>query len=481
MTEIIKTDLAVMGSGATGLAAALTAAEGGIKVMLFEKQRSLGGTSNFFHGTFAVESMMQRERYIAYSRDEAFKNIMEYSHYRANPRLVRAIVDESASTISWLQKQGVEFTDATTNMPHMPRTYHVVRGNGESLVKALSLRAKEKGVEIKPATPVKRLLKGAEKISGVIVEKEGEDAQVQAGAVVIASGGYANHKEWIKKYSGYDLGINVIPIGNIEKMGDGIRLAWEAGAAEEGMGVLHMLRIGPVGPAFGQAGSLELPALQPDLWVNPQGERFCNEGIAFYDTSLGNANARHKEGYTYSLFDDTVIQRLHEKGIVRSISTEYPPGTWPADFDNVFNLALENGAGEVFSAGSPGELAVKMGIDPEVLKTTVEEYNGFCARGHDDLFAKDPQYLWPLKGKRFFAMKTHTAFLGTLGGIKINHKMEVMDKKGKPIPGLYAGGNDTGGMWGDSYCMDLSSGASSALALNSGRIAAKNALAYLSK
>ena len=57
-----KADVAVIGSGATGLAAAVTLAEGGAKVIVFEKQRSLGGTSNFFQGTFAVESALQRER-----------------------------------------------------------------------------------------------------------------------------------------------------------------------------------------------------------------------------------------------------------------------------------------------------------------------------------------------------------------------------------------------------------------------------------
>ncbi len=160
-----QTDIVVIGSGAAGLAAALTAAEGGAKVTVFEKQRSPGGTSNFLQGTFAVESDMQRERYIMYSRDEAFKNIMEYSHWIANPRLVRAIVNESAATISWLQGQGVVFSDVTINMPDSPRTYHVIKGRGEALVKTLTTRAKERGVEIRLATPVKRILKQGERIN----------------------------------------------------------------------------------------------------------------------------------------------------------------------------------------------------------------------------------------------------------------------------------------------------------------------------
>ncbi len=67
------------------MAAALTAAEAGVRVLVFEKQRSRGGTSNFFHAMFAVESEMQRPRYITYSTDEDFRNIMEYSHWRNRP------------------------------------------------------------------------------------------------------------------------------------------------------------------------------------------------------------------------------------------------------------------------------------------------------------------------------------------------------------------------------------------------------------
>jgi fumarate reductase flavoprotein subunit len=116
-----------------------------------------------------------------------------------------------------------------------------------------------------------------------------------------------------------------------------------------------------------------------------------------------------------------------------------------------------------------------------VLQATVDEYNGYCEKGHDDLFVKDPKYLRPIKEPKYYAIRARTVFLGTMGGIKINHRMEVMDKKGNVIPGLYAAGYDAGGMYGDSYSIGNSSGLSSSFATNSGRIAGKNALKLIGK
>lgn len=439
----------------------------------------MGGTSNFFEGTFAVESPMQRERYITYTRDEAFKGMMEYSHWRANARMVRAFVDESASTIAWLQEAGVEFSEVGTNMPNRPRTYHIVKEKGAAVVKALAIKAKEKGVDLRLGTPVTRIIKEGDRISGVIVDKNGDAETVQSPVVIIASGGYANNKAWVKKYAGFDIDVNMIPVGNVDKMGDGIRMAWDVGAAEEGMGVLEAYRFGPMAPEFRTYGPVQMVALQPDLWVNPAGERFCDEGIAFYDTSVGNVNARHKEGFTYSLFDDSIREYYTKHGIHRNVGWKNAPGTKPAGFDDELSNALEKGTNEAYAADSVEDLAAKMGVEPAVLKATVDEYNGFCEKGHDDLFAKDPRYLRPLKGPKYYAAKARTIFLVTLGGIKVNHRMEVVDKKEKVIPGLYAGGMDAGGMWGDSYPIQVATGASSAFAINSGRIAARSALRYI--
>jgi fumarate reductase flavoprotein subunit len=479
--DALNTDVVVVGSGVSGLAAALTAAEGGAKVIVFEKQRSLGGTSNFFHGIFAAESDMQRARFITYSRDEAFKNIMEYSHWRANPRLVRAIVNESAETITWLQRQGVEFIDAINNMLDAPRTYHVVKGGGEAVVKELVIRNKEKGVNIKLSAPVKGILKAGDCIDGILVEENGEETRVNAKVIVIASGGYANNKEWIKKYAGFDLDINLIPVGNVDKTGDGIRMAFEIGADNEGLGVLELFRVGPMGPEFAMKSNIEYAVVQPDLWVDSQAERYCDESIGFYETSIGNASARQKGGSTYSIFDSSIVKRLMENGIDKSHGVDFPPGSRILDLERDLARVLENRSTEVFKADSIPGLAEKIKVDPVRLQATVDEYNRFCEKGHDELFAKDPKYLRPINGPQFYAVRARTVFLGTLGGIKINQKTEVIDKKERTIPGLYAVGFDAGGIYGDSYCIRDASGLSAGFAINSGRIAGRNALGYLGK
>ena len=132
-------------------------------------------------------------------------------------------------------------------------------------------------------------------------------------------------------------------------------------------------------------------------------------------------------------------------------------------------------------AESIEDMAFQTGMDAAVLRDTLEEYNGYCAKGHDELFVKDRRYLQPVGGPRLYAGRGRTVFLGTMGGGKVNARLEVLDKKDAVIPGLYAGGFDAGGMYGDSYPIKGSSGLASAFALNSGRIAGKSALEYLER
>jgi fumarate reductase flavoprotein subunit len=472
-------DVVVVGSGASGLAAAVEAAQGGAKVAVFEKQPSLGGTSNFFEGMFAAGSAMQKEKFIAYSSDQAFRNFVEYNHWLVDARLVRTLINRSAENIDWLKALGVEFVEVTINMPDAPRTYHVVEGKGQAVVKALARKAEELGVAVRTAAPVQRILKGEKGLSGVVIELDGKDTLVTCRAVVIASGGYANNAEWINKYTGHELGRTVTPMGNTGKLGDGIRMAWEMGAAAEGMGVLHLIRVAPFGPEFPFMNAVEGAAIQPVLWVDPRGERFCDEGIAYYDTSLGNVNSRYKQGYTFCIFDDTIKRHFMEKGVFRGMGTIVPPGARLRNLEQELERFLSLNSKEFFCADSVDGLAQKMEVDPHVLRATVDRYNTFCARGYDAEFAKDREYLIPLHGPRFYAAKARTCFLGTMGGVKINHKTEAVDEFGSPIAGLYAAGLDAGGLHAESYSMKDTSGITSAFAVISGRVAGENAAKYL--
>jgi fumarate reductase flavoprotein subunit len=157
------------------------------------------------------------------------------------------------------------------------------------------------------------------------------------------------------------------------------------------------------------------------------------------------------------------------------------PGSKPTDIHREIKAALDKKSTEVVEADSIEALAAKMGVSPAVLKTTIEEYNAACEKKYDEQFAKDPRYLWPIKGPKYYAVKARTVFLGTMGGIKINEKAEAIDKKDTVLPGLYAAGFDAGGMYGDSYPIKCSSGLASAFALNSGRMAGKNALKFLGR
>ena len=133
--------------------------------------------------------------------------------------------------------------------------------------------------------------------------------------------------------------------------------------------------------------------------------------------------------------------------------------------------------GTVKVSGSLEDIAAWIQAVPRVLKETVKEYNASCDRGYDEILSKDRRYLIPLRTPPYYALKCYQGFLGTIGGLKINNRMEVLDHQDDPIQGLYAAGSVTGGWESDTYCLQLS-GSAFGFALNSGRIAGENALKY---
>ena len=276
----------------------------------------------------------------------------------------------------------------------------------------------------------------------------------------------------IKKYTGYDLGrdMHSFKIPGLE--GDGIRMAWEAGAAATDMS-MEMIFLMPDSASI--PPQLHEAFRQPHLMVNLQGERFLNEAIMPNTTFTGNAIAMQKDRCAFLIFDENIKKGMETDFDFRNIVF---PMTRFDNADQSIRTVLDYGYKHLFVADSLEELAEKTGINKEGLVATVKEYNQFCAKGYDDHFTKPNRYLRPVEKSKFYAGRHFPGAYGTLGGIKINHRTEVLDKKWEPISGLYAAGTDACTIYGDSYVFVLP-GNTMGFALNSGRMAGENASEFI--
>jgi fumarate reductase flavoprotein subunit len=133
----------------------------------------------------------------------------------------------------------------------------------------------------------------------------------------------------------------------------------------------------------------------------------------------------------------------------------------------------------VYKADTLAEAAQMAGLNAQALQETVNIYNGYCSSGVDEEFDKAAEYLIPVGDGPYYLVEVADGYYTTVGGIRISPNMEVLGSEFEPIPGLYAGGSDAGGLYGDSYDVSCSPGSQASWAVNSGRLAALNASAYL--
>ncbi|MDD1750269.1 MAG: FAD-binding protein, partial [Methanothrix sp.] len=191
-----------------------------------------------------------------------------------------------------------------------------------------------------------------------------------------------------------------------------------------------------------------------------------------------NAVLQQPGRVSYTLLDEQIKRTTIESEPIRVAQEGYygPEGTDWVDIEN--DLRQEADKGAIKISNSWDEIAKWIGANPKTLKATIDEYNLYCDHGHDDLFAKDRRYLLPLRTPPYYALSGRLMVITTQGGIRINHHMEVLDSQGDPIPGLYAGGDVTGGWEPETYNVHLS-GSGLGFALNAGRIAGENAAKYI--
>jgi fumarate reductase flavoprotein subunit len=152
-------------------------------------------------------------------------------------------------------------------------------------------------------------------------------------------------------------------------------------------------------------------------------------------------------------------------------------GAWLDDLENELQEGVAKGTVKISHLWD--EIAEWIGVKPEVLKTTVEQYNSFCDKSYDADFLKDKEFLLPLRTPPYYAVVGAQGYDTTLGGIKIDHRMEVVGKQGNLISGLFAAGDNASGWDYASYNFGHP-GSALCFALCSGFIAGENAAKHVS-
>jgi fumarate reductase flavoprotein subunit len=454
----IKARLVIIGGGGAGLSAALTAAErGATGIVVVEKRSRLGGNTALAGGLFACESPVQAREKIVADRDFLFKKAMDWAHWsRIDPAILRAFLGKSGDTILWLEEKGLEFNLIRFYPGQQPPVQHNPKGNGAHLIKVLAQDCHDSGVQVLLQSSCKKIIRGKDgKIAGVLVVKDDEEIEIKAECVIIATGGFAGNHELLKKYfPSYCEGLS---LSGLPLTGDGLFLAKEAGAAIEDSATMVK-----EGPRF-DLHKWPLMTFERDpstVWVNKEGKRFIDEEIGYHVFESVNAMLRQPDKVSYALFD----------AATRKIFEGKMPGLEKA-------IRVEADKGRVKIADSWDEIARWIGAEPEVLKNTISQYNDFCRQGYDEDFAKERRYLKPMDTAPYYAIRGLAVMLDTIGGIRINEHMEVLDKQNNPIPGLYAAGVVTSGWESEIYCSALSASAFG-FAINSGRIAGEKAVRY---
>ena len=477
-------DLCVCGAGNSGLSAAVDAAQRGLGVVVLEKQGGTGGGGIGTEGVFAVNSEMQQEAGISIEPADIVSTEMEYSHNRANGLKWFDLVQASGENISWLKDCGVNFTGVVDDY-HGGKfeTFHWFGENRahDDFSPAMTKTAKDLGVEFLMNCPaVELIVDDAGAVAGVYAQKlNGDYVQVNAKAVVLATGGFANNDEYLQEGGFSDT-------ANVERFlygydGDGVRMALEAGGASDiprMSGLMQLTVSGKPGGEYGTYGrgdGLVVAGHNPcAMWINEDGQRFCAEsaGVENWMSDMIPSLVHRK---LYSIYDAKVFKDAYDGMIAPRIS-------WEETQAELAERIEQNPHNDFFSADTLDELAKKacdaLELDFDTVKESIDAYCEMCEQGRDAYFGKPKEYLQKLENPPFYFSYMPQSVMVTFGGIRTNRKMEVVDKAGAPVAGLYSAGVDSADLWPNIYTINVPGG-TNANNINSGRFAARSAAEYI--
>jgi fumarate reductase flavoprotein subunit len=478
-------DLVIIGAGGAGLTAAAAALEQGLTdIVMLEKAASPGGNTAQSAGMFAVGSPAQKRRGIEVPPQVAFREKMEYAHWRIDPELTRACIERSGGMVEWLENKGMHFESVVEFLREgqAPKVFHSFSPGppgfiGRTVVDTLAEECVRRGARFLHKTAATGLLRAVEsrgEVAGVIAHSGDEEVLIDAEAVILAAGGFGANRELLERFfPGHG---DVFTKSYPEMTGDGLMMAEATGATiDENM---LLLLTGP--HHYPWSHVLTLLVRRPELLlVNKRGERYCDETIFLdFHSEAGNALSRQPDKICYGLLDAGLKDRMiGRRDIVSGMEREAGgAGAWLEELDQELEAGVK---GETVLKGATWEeLARPMGVGPEKLRETVARYNACCDRGSDEDFFKERAFLLPLRTPPYYAVLGRQGFDTTLGGIKVDHHLRVIDQQGLPIPGLYAVG-DCASQWEYANYNLRHPGSAMTFALCSGFIAGQEAADYV--
>lgn len=421
-------DVIVIGSGGAGLAAAVTAAQEKARTVILEKMDIVGGNTRITGGAFnAVDPEEQKKKGIEDSVEKHAEQTLKGGDYRGNVELVKEFTRRAPEAMQWLKSCGVEFAPGVYQVYGglWPRAHNTVKPFGTGYIDALMDQCKKLNVPIELNSKVVRLVR-EQPLSGRVIgveftNKRGQTRRYRAvKGVVIASGGFAANPA-IRAL--YDPRLFDLPTTNHKgATGDLIAPAQDIGAEVVGMDYIQLL---PGGATTGRFIGTVSP-VENVIFVNKNGDRFVAEDQrrdVVADAILTSPNK--------------IVFGIMDVNGYNGMKT----GARKA-FDNAFKV------GDAVTAPTLDELALKLQIPAENLKKAVADYNKAVETKKDPLGRKPTVLVNKIEKAPFYCGRLTMAVHHTMGGIEINSKAQVMDRSQKPIPGLYAAGEVTGGVHG---------------------------------
>lgn len=441
-------DVVVVGAGIGGLTTALRATEQGLRVGVVDMASVFGGHAVMSSGGLCiVGTPTQKERGIEDSPELAYQDFVRQGQ-DANEAMVKLYVERSRELIyDWLTGLGVKFTGVssggTGKTGNSVNRFHMNPKLGYGLVAPIYRECLRKGVEFHWNVQVSELESKGGRVVGVKGTnlRTAKPVALSGQAVVLATGGYESNIALVKKYWPKHLGAappRVMLGSGVNSKGSGLALAESVGGALTKMDHQWIYSRGMPDPVHMEEGRGLYVTIPGAIWLNAEGKRFVNEMSATVETI--RAVVSQPGGTYWMLFDDA------------SANAVFVVGPDWQDRQRVRDLVVNNAA-VVKTAATLEETARGAGLPPEAVAASVARWNQAVEAGADGEFARamstppGPRGAFRLakieKGP-FHLMQIYPLTRKSMGGISVDLDGRVLNRDGKPVPGLYAVGETTG-------------------------------------